>query len=64
MDTKNPDKLPAKGIFRVKVKYTIFSIHQMNEDRGLKPSDSERQIYFNGGCFSEQMYEPNILPSK
>ena len=51
MDTKNPDKLPAKGIFRVKVKYTIFSIHQTNEDRVLKPSDSERQIYFNEGLF-------------
>ena len=35
MDTKNPDKLPAKGI------------HQTNEYRGLQPSDSERQNYFN-----------------
>ena len=51
MDTKNPDKLPAKGIFRVKVKYTIFYTHQTNEDRGQKPSDSERQFYFNGGLF-------------
>ena len=42
MDTKNPDKLPAKG---------IFSIHQTNEDRDKKPSDSERQIYFNDDYF-------------
>ena len=51
MNTKKPQKVLAKGIFRVKVKYNIFSIHQTNEDIDHQPSDSERLNYFNVGLF-------------
>ena len=32
MGGETHDKLPAKVIFRVKVKYTTFSVDQMNKD--------------------------------
>ena len=51
MGGETHDKLPAKVIFRVKVKYTTFSVYQMNKDRGLLPSDSERKFDFNEGLF-------------
>ena len=51
MGGETHDKLPAKVIFRVKVKYTTFSVDQMNKDRGLLPSDSERKFDFNEGLF-------------
>ena len=51
MGGETHDKLPAKVTFRVKVKYTKFSVHQMNKDRGLLRSDSERKFYFNKGLF-------------
>ena len=51
MGGETHDKLPAKVTFRVKVKYTKFSVYQMNKDRGLLPSDSERKFDFNDGLF-------------
>ena len=51
MGGETHDKLPAKVIFRVKVKYTTFSVDQMNKDRDLRLSDSKRKFDFNEGLF-------------
>ena len=55
----------SRSGFDIKVILATSSGQQATIIRDLKPSDSERQIYFNWGFVSvKKMYEPNILPSK